>query len=159
MSKRFIAVLLLVAVHAFAQPSTSAPPPGRIDAVLDVLGKKFMHEVERTALEERALRLLLQDLDPYSNFLNAEEWAVYQSGFTGAFGGVGVTLGYPDGATVPEVGLMFIGSAAAAAGVRRGDSILAIDGRQLAGLPFESVISHLRGEPGSVVELTLRRAG
>jgi carboxyl-terminal processing protease len=159
MSRSLATLLLLSTVPIFAQPCPDPAKPGLMDTALGVVSSRFTHAHERTALEERALRLLLADLDPYSAYMNAEEWAMYESSFTGSFGGVGLTLHYPSGATLPQVGLLFIGSGAAAAGVHRGDSILAIDGRPLTGLPFETILTLLRGAPGSTVRLTLQRAG
>jgi carboxyl-terminal processing protease len=151
--KRQFAVLFLWLTPLFALGQE------RFDAVLDLVQKKYLHRVERPELEARALRSFLERLDPYSNYLDAQEWALYESRFTGSFGGIGVAMAIDAEARLPKVDYLLIGSSAAEAGVRRGDHFAAIDGKSLEGLTMEDVVPLLRGTPGSTVELTVRRAG
>ena len=137
----------------------SAAGQERFDAVLDLVEKNYLQRVERPELEARALRSFLERLDPYSRYMDANEWAVYESGFAGSFGGIGVTMAIDREARLPRVGYLLMGSGAADAGVRRGDHLAAIDGRSLEGMSIDDVVPLLRGTPGSTIELTVRRAG
>jgi carboxyl-terminal processing protease len=137
---------------------TSAPV-NRFDAALDIVGKHYLKDVPRAGLEEQALRAFLNDLDPYSNYMNAQEWAGFRSKLTGQFCGIGVNLRIDSDARLPEISYLMLGSPAGEAGVRRGDHILRIDGHPLEGLSIDDVIPLLRGIPGSTVELTIRPAG
>lgn len=82
--------VLIVASPLFAQDA--APASGRFDAVLDLVQKNYLHDVPRETLEEQALRAFLEKLDPYSRYMNADEWAVYLSSFSGEYAGVGVNV-------------------------------------------------------------------
>lgn len=151
---RVFAVLLfgLIPLSASAQEE-------RIDAVLDLAAEKFLKPIDRKELEERALRAFLTDLDPYSQYLNAQEWELYETSFTGSFGGVGATMRIDPEARLPRIGYLLIGSSAGEAGVRPGDLLAAIGGRSLEGMPLDEVIPLLRGTPGTTVDLTILRDG
>ena len=41
--------------------------------------------------------------------------------------------------------------------MRKGDVIVRVDDQRLAGLPFESAVAHVKGEPGTVVTITVER--
>lgn len=148
---RLFLVVLLASIPLSAQD--------RFDAILDVVEKSFSEAIPRGTLEERAFRAFLKDLDPYSTYMNAEEWAEYKRGLRGSFGGVGIYLDMDPEAKLPRIQNLMIESPAGAAGARRGDLIVKIDGRPLEGLELDKIPPMLRGAPGSTVKLTLRRAG
>lgn len=156
MKRAFIALLFcLLHTHVSAQSAT--PGPDRVRAALDVVEKEYLRAIERERLEADALRSFLSDLDPYSTYMDADEWALYESSFAGSFGGIGVTLQIDRETGLPQVGYLMHGSAAQPAGIRRGDQIVTIDGASLEGLPLEDVITRLRGAPGTTVAIIVRR--
>lgn len=126
---------------------------------LTIIEKKFLKETARKELVERALRAFLKDLDPYSSYLDANEWNDFESAMAAEYGGVGVTLELDAAAAVPRVGNLLIGSAGGAAGMKAGDLITAIDGRPLKGMTLDDVIPNLRGAVGSTVALTVLHSG
>ncbi len=75
--------------------------------------------------------------------------------FPEQFAGVGLELKIQGG--WPEVVAPLAGGSAAAAGVKKGDRIVAIDGASTEGLSLGDVVVRLRGKPESQVTLTLLR--
>jgi len=138
---------------------STAAPANRFGSALDIVQKHYLKDVPRAVLEEQALRAFLKDLDPYSSYMNAQDWALYKTSLTGQFGGIGVIMRMDPEATLPQITHLMIGSAAGEAGIQRGDYIVTIDGHLLEGLPIDDVIPLLRGVPGSPVQLTIRHAG
>ncbi len=159
MSRFPFLVWCTLSLTTFASGGETPKSPDVLGAALDVLATNHLEPRSREALQEQALRALLKELDPYASYLDAQEWARYQDSFSGEYGGVGVRIRIDEDAKLPQVEYLMLGSAAGSAGVRRGDHILMAAGRSLEGLPFEAVITLLRGAPGSIVELTVRRAG
>jgi carboxyl-terminal processing protease len=155
---RYVAVGALFPFLAAAAQDSSKPAT-RFDAVVDVVAKNYRESLPREALEERALRAFLKDLDPYSNYMNAAEWADFQGRLRARFGGVGVNLRINPETRLPEIAQLMIDSPAGESGVRRGDSVLKIDGRSLEGLTIDDVIPLFRGAVGTVAELIVRHAG
>ena len=95
--------------------------------------------------------------DRYTQFWTPKEYARNMEETSGVFAGIGTTLDVAaDGKimvlqTVPE-------SPAAKMGVLPGDTITQIDKRPLAGKSLDAVSELLKGNPGTSVRLTLRRA-
>lgn len=155
-------LLAVVACASLTWPG-SAPaqglPAGRLAEALDVIRTSFHQEMTREELEERALRALLKDLDPYSRYLDAGEWAEFDDRLSAELCGVGITFGLDGEERLPVVERLLVGSGGAEAGVREGDRIAAANGRSLAGATFDEVRSQLIGPAGSFVELAVCRRG
>ena len=77
--------------------------------------------------------------------------------WSGRFGGIGIQIGFTgDGLNVEEP---IKDGPAAKVGLRRGDQIVRINGALTAGLGVNDAVAKLRGEPGSLVTLTIFRPG
>jgi carboxyl-terminal processing protease len=118
-----------------------------------------MLELSCEELAERALRALLEDLDPYASLVGEAEWRQQELRLAGAFAGVGLHVEIDEQAGLPRVAHLMRGSLAGSAGVRPGDLLLAIEDRALDGLGLDVVLPLLRGAPGTTVTVTARRAG
>ncbi|MEJ5197287.1 MAG: S41 family peptidase [Anaerolineae bacterium] len=96
--------------------------------------------------------------DPYTTFLEPAPRRLERDEIRGHFGGIGATLSRDEaGALVLTV---MRDRPAARAGVRDGDVLLAVDGTTItADMPVRDVVDLIRGEEGTKVRLTLRRAG
>jgi len=96
-------------------------------------------------------------LDEYSAFLTTGQLDDLYAQIEGNFVGLGVELkAADDGLLVVHV---IAGSPAERAGCRRGDHIVAVDGRPLAGLHVDAAAQLLQGPEGSRVALSIARAG
>jgi|CXWL01.1.fsa_nt_gi carboxyl-terminal processing protease len=136
--------------------STSAADP-RLREAAAIIAESYLEPVTAGQVVDRALRSLLQGLDPYSHYLDAKEWAAWRAELAAAFGGVGVALELSAEAGVPRIRHLMVGSAAGAAGARPRDLVLAVDGRSTQGLTLDEVLPSILGEPGTPVRLTLQR--
>jgi carboxyl-terminal processing protease len=117
----------------------------------------YVDPVDEDRLIDGAIRGVVGTLDPHSSYLNAEEYALLESDTTGQFGGVGIEIdARGDYLTVITP---IAGSPAARAGVRAGDELLSIDGRDARGLDVDEAVRRMRGAPGSRVRVVLQRRG
>jgi carboxyl-terminal processing protease len=96
-------------------------------------------------------------LDPYSSFLTPDQLGEVYSQIDGSFVGLGVELKAQDGGLV--IVRVISGSPAEQAGVRAGDRILAVDGRQTSTVTTDQAANLLQGPEGSVCNLVLGAAG
>jgi carboxyl-terminal processing protease len=117
----------------------------------------YVDDVDETKLIHGAIRGLVRTLDPYSAFMTPEEFRVLQADTQGRFGGIGCEVDLRDG--VLTVMLPLEGTPAAQAGLRPGDRIVEIDGEPTEGMSLQDAIVRMRGEPGSVVRVVMRRPG
>jgi carboxyl-terminal processing protease len=133
---------------------------GNLDLFIEVLQKieqNYVDPVEPEVLVTGAMRGMLRDLDPYSQFLDARDFADLESATLGRFGGIGVVVGIRD--NHPTVISPIEGTPAWEAGLRAGDVIARIEGRPTAGLPVEEIAGRLRGPEGTEVRFTVAREG
>lgn len=104
-----------------------------------------------------AIRGMVRTLDPHSTFMDPDEYRILASDTQGEFGGVGVEIDVRDGwLTVHGV---FEGGPADRAGIQPGDRFLTIAGRRARDMPISDAVRIMRGEPGTSVEVTIRREG
>lgn len=95
--------------------------------------------------------------DPYSVYLPPVEAASFEEDISGNFSGVGMEVGMRDNiitviAPLPE-------SPAEKAGIIPGDRIVKIDGEETDGMSIDAAVKRIRGEQGTVVNLTIYRDG
>lgn len=113
-------------------------------------------DIDDIQLIESAVQGLLKGLnDPYSRFVNAEQFKLSQEELNGAFGGVGMMV------TIREEKASVIspmrGTPAFRAGILPGDYILSIDGESTEDADISWITSRLRGEPDTTVEVEFKR--
>lgn len=117
----------------------------------------YVDEVEPAKLMRTGVDAMLKSLDPYTNFYSESEIEDVKFMTTGQYGGIGATIAQRKGDIV--VNEPYEGSPAQAAGLRAGDIIIAIDGKQTKGKNSGDVTTFLKGQPNTPVILTLRRPG
>ena len=120
----------------------------------DLLSREYTSDEE--AYE--AIREALEQLDdPYTRFMDPEQYASMQIDTSGELTGVGIQLGEED-----ETGRLLVvapieDSPAFTAGVLSGDIIVEIDGTDTADMDVNDAVNLIRGEVGSTVTITILR--
>lgn len=95
--------------------------------------------------------------DPYTVFLPPADAQAFQEDISGSFSGVGMELGIRDKTLTVVAPLK--GTPAERAGIRSGDTVLAIDGKPSADMAVEEAVKLIRGPKGTTVTLTIGREG
>jgi carboxyl-terminal processing protease len=116
----------------------------------------YVDQVSDQKLMDAAIRGMVSSLDPHSAYLDSEEFEETRLSTMGSYPGVGIEVA-ADGSAV-KILHAIQGSPADQAGLREGDEIVAIDGKQV-GSDVSGAIEHMRGVSGTTVTLTIRRAG
>jgi carboxyl-terminal processing protease len=109
------------------------------------------------AIYKGAIPGMLHVLDPHSNFFDPAEYRSLREDESGHYFGIGMTVEQHDGKTV--VVAPFSGSPAYKAGLRPGDVIVEVDGKQTDGLSSVEVADLLRGPKGKPVQVKVTREG
>jgi carboxyl-terminal processing protease len=133
-------------------PSESA----QLAEVIERVQRDYVEDVAHPALVDDALRGIVSGLDPYSSYLDAEEYADLRVSTAGTYAGIGIEVSTADRAL--RVVRPFRDSPAATAGIRSGDTIAAIDGEPV-GTDLDGAMARMRGPRGSTVKLAVVRAG
>ena len=114
-------------------------------------------EEDMNRLTEFAIRGLFSTLDPHSVFIEARDSEVDQENFAGKFQGIGVQFNIiEDTITVITA---IAGGPSDQLGIQSGDRIIEIEDSSSVGFNNEQVVSRLRGEKGTKVDVTIIRPG
>lgn len=125
-----------------------------VDA-LEHVDRSYVKEVDRRKLIESAIHGMLENLDPYSNFIGPTEWKQFDRQTRGKFGGVGIQISQKDG--ILTVISPLVGTPAYEAGIQAGDRILEVNGESITKLSLPDVVDRLTGAPDTEVALTVGR--
>ncbi len=104
----------------------------------------------------RGMTEAIGDTD-HTRFMTPDEIKQEQQGLSGTFAGIGAVLSQQGADLVVQSVLQ--GAPAQRAGVRAGDRILSVDGKDTIGKTVSEVVSEVRGPEGTTVTLTLARDG
>jgi carboxyl-terminal processing protease len=113
--------------------------------------------IRREAVALEFLNSTIDSLDKHSAFLPAKSQSAPSASLEERIVGIGVELKTaPEGVLVTGV---IEGGPAAGAGLKKGDLIVAIDGRKIAGMGLSQAADYIGGPSGSTVRLTIARQG
>jgi carboxyl-terminal processing protease len=125
--------------------------------VLERVKHEYVNPVDDHQLLQAAIRGMVSSLDPYSAYLDGDEYDEVKISSSGQYSGVGIEVSMEDDQVV--VVSPFEGSPAAAAGIRTGDVIATIDGIPVNTTTLTDTIGRMRGKEGTVVKIGILREG
>ena len=125
--------------------------------VLEKINDEYVDEIDQSEIMDSAINGVLQSLDPYSSYMNPEIFKEMQTETSGEFGGLGIEVTMEAG--VVKVITPIDDTPASKAGVKAGDYIVRIDGKQVQGKSLMEAVNLMRGPVDSYIEITIRRKG
>jgi carboxyl-terminal processing protease len=125
--------------------------------VLERVKHDYVNPMDDHHLLQAAIRGMVSSLDPYSAYLDGEEYDEIKISSSGEYSGVGIEVSMEDDQVV--VVAPFDGSPAAQAGIRSGDVIVTIDGIPVNTTTLADTIGRMRGKEGTLVKIGIARDG
>jgi carboxyl-terminal processing protease len=125
--------------------------------VLDRVERDYVNPVDDHQLLQAAIRGMVSSLDPYSAYLDSDEYDEIKISSSGEYSGVGIEVSM-EGEQVVVIS-PFDGSPAAAAGIRTGDVIASIDGIPVNTTTLSDTIGRMRGKAGTSIKIGILRQG
>jgi carboxyl-terminal processing protease len=116
----------------------------------------YVDKISSRRLMDAAIRGMVSSLDPHSAYLDSEQFEETRLSTMGSYPGVGIEVAAAGSAV--KVLHTVAGSPADRAGMRSGDEIVQIDGKDVAD-DVQGAIANMRGVSGSAVTFTVRRPG
>lgn len=130
----------------------------KFKTILNLIENEYVDQVDIDSLLEASIPDLFTTLDPHSLYIPSSDLQSVNEELDGSFSGVGIqfTIANDTIAVVEAI----VDGPSERAGMKAGDRIIAVDGENVAGIGIsnEQVMSKLRGEKGSKVDLTVKRS-
>ncbi len=117
----------------------------------------YVDEVDPARLMKTGVDAMLESLDPYTNYITESQIEGYRYITEGRYNGIGADVRIID--SLPTVVAPYQGAPAQVAGLKAGDQVVSIDGRDTRGRTADDIGAVLKGYPGSEVVLEIRRPG
>ena len=158
--KIFIFMIIFIIYKNFTYAENSGDVYQKIDLfseVLEKVKKDYVEDVNESEVMDAAINGVLQSLDPYSAYMDPETFDSMETDTRGEFGGLGIEVGMEAG--VVKVISPIDNTPASRAGIKAGDYIVLIDGKQVQGKTLIEAVNLMRGPVGAPIEITVRRKG
>ncbi len=129
----------------------------KFEYVLSIAIKNYVEEVDTQKMVESAIRGMLNELDPHSGYITAEQMKKVDEEFEGSFDGIGIEFDIIND-TITVISPI-PGGPSEALGIMTGDKIVKIDDENAVGMNRDDVPKKLRGPRGTRVEIDIIRPG
>lgn len=132
----------------------------KLESIQNMIGREFLYEddIDEEVLRESLIKGYVDGLgDPYSVYYNEEETLELLETTSGEFTGIGVAITQDPVTNYVEIVNVYEGSPGEAAGLLPGDIFYKVDGEDITSLDIDQVVSKLRGEEGTTVDIVVIR--
>lgn len=123
--------------------------------VLKELNTFYVDPINPGKMTKTGLDAMLNELDPYTNFITEAEAEEFEMQFNGKYGGVGTTVKIDSNENI-IVEAIRQNSPIDKAGIKPGDIIISIDGNAVKGKKDEEVGLLLKGAPGTKLTIVVQ---
>lgn len=157
----FLFPLFLAACIAIPTLGTAQKPVQeqgeKFNTLLYYMNRMYVDSVDLDGLVETAIRGMLEELDPHSVYIPAEDLQQADEPLNGKFEGIGVRFNIMKD-TIMVVSTI-AGGPSEKLGIMAGDRIVQVDGEVVAGVGIRNkgVMERLKGPKGTHVEVGIRR--
>lgn len=115
----------------------------------------YVDTVSPAQMVKEAGNAMLESLDPYTEYLPAEEMADFETLTTGKYAGLGALIRKSSDGRWIEVAEPYRGTPSDKAGLKAGDRILSVDGVDMQGRDVAFASDRMRGKAGTVATLVI----
>lgn len=140
--------------------SSVSQSKGNFNEVYDIMTSEWyfgsdIDQIEEVMMNNAIVGMVNESGDPYTNYITPENAKDFMEAMSGSYEGIGVSYRLESGSF--RILRVFTGSPAEAAGLRAGDVIIAVDGKDVTGMDQTELAKLVKGEKGSEVVIRVRR--
>jgi carboxyl-terminal processing protease len=129
----------------------------RFNSVAIKVHQDYVEDIDSKLLIDHAIEGMFDVLDPHSVYFTKKQFDELMIQTEGKFGGLGIQISIRE--KILTVMTPMAGTPAERIGLQAGDQIIKINGKSTAGITVDEAVNKLRGEPGTDVNITIRRSG
>ena len=130
----------------------------KIDALEDIINSEYILSVSNDALSEGIYDGMMKALDdPYAEYYTPDEWIAMQQSTQGIYYGIGAYLSKDTETLYPKITKVIKNTPAEESGLQAEDYILEVNGEDVYDQDLTDVVSKIKGEEGTTVDLTIIR--
>lgn len=130
----------------------------KISGLRELIDARYLGEVDDSELEEGLYKGLISGLeDPYSVYYDEEETKRLVEATEGEYDGIGAVLTQNMDTGIVTLVQIYEGSPAMEAGLKDDDILYKVGDMEVTGMDLTEVVSHIKGEKGTEVSLTVLR--
>ncbi len=131
----------------------------KIEEILRYINQEYVDSVSEKQLVEKTIVSMLQNLDPHSSYITAEELKANNEPLKGHFEGIGIEFNIVQDTICVIAAIP--GGPSEGVGIQSGDKIIKVEGKSVAGVKItnQGVMDKLKGEGGTKVKVSIMRRG
>ena len=119
------------------------------------IATQYVDEVDADKMMLNGAEGITSKLDPYTDFIPEKDMPDFETMTTGRYGGIGALIRKKDDYVI--IAEPYKGSPADESGLKVGDKIVAINGEDMKGMKVDEISKRLRGEPNTIVKVTVEK--
>jgi carboxyl-terminal processing protease len=123
------------------------------------IDRNYVKDVDRKKLMQAAIRGMLDELDPYSSYIDPDQLTKFNQDVDQEFGGIGIQVQIDPETKRITVISPLPGTPAYKAGVKAGDVLMEIEGQSTKDFQIEDAVKLLKGPPGDEVTIGVMHQG
>lgn len=152
-----VAGFALAAGLLFLMVSLNTWHLGNAFKAVSLIQTRSLEPLSATQMVDGAMKGMVGELeDPYSVYLEPKEYQSLQTQMKGTYGGLGIYVGVPVETNRLTVMAPIKGTPAARAGIKSGDEIWEIDGKDASEMDIDTAVSLMKGPAGTKVTLGIK---
>lgn len=130
---------------------------GKAEELKEFIDENYYTDTAKVDYQDGVLKGMFSQLkDPYSVYMNKEDFKAFTESTTGEYGGLGMHLWVNKDNLITVVSPIE-GSPAERAGIQSGDIIFQVDDMTISGENYDEAVNHMRGEPNTKVTIMIKR--
>lgn len=148
---------VVISQEAYTKMKNMYEKYSKQENIMELAKREFLYEADEEKMLEGALEGTLRALgDPYTQFMNKEEFSALMQDTEGSYEGIGVYITESDDNRIMVVSPIE-DTPADKAGLKTGDKIIKINGTEYTASQIKQAVNVMKGMPGTSVTLTVQR--
>lgn len=132
----------------------------KANSLIYYIDKYYLYEYDEEEMENAIYDAVMGSLgDPYAAYYTADEYEELMESSEGTYYGIGVVVQLDEETGYVKVVQPYENAPGAEAGIKPGDLITAVEGKDICNVDLDLVVKDIKGEEGTYVTITINRNG